>query len=340
MADDATSPQSPFPDPVVAANVYCDGRLDELIHGALAPLHRALAAEPQGLGRLWFVRYPRRGEHLKVRLHGPEAAAARLRELLAGSVEACFAALPAAPERERKEARELPPIDAADDAEGLHADRSLLWTVYQRSYITLGGKPFLDDDRYAALFTTTLARGCDAVLAALRPNADGQFAHGPRQNALFKLVLGGLAAAGFGAAEAAAYLAYHRDWLVRFLVARANAGTEKRQELLAQFDQRAERMGAALDPLRATAAATLGGELAGLDDDAWRGAVRGLFGYVAGFRDDPAYLLDPFATDVAFSPLFKAFHGIANQLGLTMLNEGLAYHLLLRATASQTSNQS
>src|SRR6185503_3630840 len=103
---------------------------------------------------------------------------------------------------------------------------------------TLGGKPLLDDDPYAALFTTALSRGCETVLASLRPNAEGQFPQGQRQAALFKLVLGGLTAAGHGPGEGSTYLAYHRDWLVRFATARANAGSEKAGELLAQFDQR------------------------------------------------------------------------------------------------------
>jgi hypothetical protein len=322
---------------VVTANVYCDGRLDEGVHGILASLRRAMAADdPQGLWRLWFVRYARRGEHLKVRLHGPEETSTRLRELLIGSAEAGFAALPAAGNGERKDGKDLPPIDAEDIPEGLHPDRSLLWTSYQRSHVTLGGKPLLDDDCYAALFTTALARGCDAVLASLRPNAAGQFSQGLRQATLFKLVLAGLAASGYGRAEGASYLAYHRDWLVRFATARANAGSEKAGELLTHFDQRTASLGAALNPLRAAATATLDGGMTDAldpDDAAWRAAMGELAGYVGRFRDDPSYQLDPFATDVVFLPLFKAFHGLANQLGLNMLNEALAHHLLLRQVA-------
>ncbi|HKI01911.1 MAG TPA: lantibiotic dehydratase C-terminal domain-containing protein [Thermoanaerobaculia bacterium] len=327
-----------FPDPVVTANVYCHHRQDEVIHGTLAPLRREMAeTAPQGLGHLWFVRYPRRGEHLKVRIHGPAEAAPRLREMLARSVEDAFARLAPSETGERKEARELPPLDAEDAAEGLQPDRSLLWTRYQRSHITLGGKPLLDDDRYAALFTTALAYGCDAVLAALRPNAEGRFPQGQRQAALFKLALGGLAAAGYSPSRSAAYLAYHRDWLLRFATGRANAGAEKVRELLAQFDQRAETMAAALDPLRLAAAATLGGEMTdALDpsDSRWRSAMGVLTGYVSRFRDDPSYQLDPFTDDVVFSPLFKVFHGVANQLGLNMLNEALTHHLLLQAVAA------
>ncbi len=328
-----------MPDPQVTANVYCDRRLDEAIHGALAPLRLAMTGrDPQGLWRLWFVRYPRRGEHLKVRLHGPEGAADELRELLAAAVEICFAALPPAAEGEtRKEANEVPPIDVEDAEEGLQPDRSLLWTHYQRSHVSLGGPPLLGDDRYAALITTCLSRSCEAVLSSLRPNGEGQFPHSPRQTALLRLVTGGLGALGFGAEKSAAYLAYHRDWLLRFTASRSNTGSEKIQQVLAQFDQRADQMAGALEPLRAMALdAWSGGPRDSLDgtDGGWWQALRDLQAYLDRFRGNADYQLDPFATDIVFSPVFKAFHGGANQLGLNMLNEAFAHHLLGRAVAA------
>jgi hypothetical protein len=339
MTDDATAPQATFPDPQVTANVYCDRRLDEVIHGALAPLRRTMAErDPEGLWRLWFVRYPRRGEHLKVRLHGPEPAAGTLRELLATAVEACLATLPPAADGEtRKGGLEVPPIDLEDGDASLHPDRSLLWTHYQRSHISLGGKPLLDDDRYAALITTCLARSCEMVLASLRPNGEGQFPHSPRQTALLRLVTGGLGALGFGVEKSAAYLAYHRDWLLRFTAARSNTGSEKIRQVVAQFDQRADQMGGALETLRAMALdAWSGGTRDSLDgtDAGWWQALRDLQGYLDRFRGNADYQLDPFATDIVFSPVFKAYHGSANQLGLNMLNEAFAHHLLWRAVTA------
>lgn len=327
-----------FPDPVVTANVYCDRRLDEVIHGALAPLHRTMAEEdPSGLWRLWFVRYPKRGEHLKIRLHGPEPSAPQLRQFLADAVEACFAALPpAAGEEPRQDGRDVPPIDPEDNG-GLQTDRSLLWTRYQRHHISLGGRPLLDDDYYAALITTCLARSCEIVLASLRPNSEGQFPHSPRQTALLRLVTGGLGALGFGVEKSALYLAYHRDWLLRFTALRANTGSEKIQQTLARFDQKTEQMGSALEPLREMALDAWSGEprdsLDGTDGGWWR-AMRDFQDYLDQFRGNPDYQLDPFATDIVFSPVFKVFHGSANQLGLNMLNEAFAHHLLWRAVAA------
>jgi hypothetical protein len=339
MTDDAIPPQAQFPDPVVTANIYCDRRLDEMIHGALFSMRRAMAEEePSDLWRLWFVRYPKRGEHLKVRLHGPETAAPRLRQLLTDAVEACFSTLPAVVDGEiRKDGKELPPIDPEDGDATLHPDRSLLWTRYKRHQISLGGKPLLDDDRYAALITTCLARSCDTVLASLRPNDEGQFPHSPRQTALLRLVTGGLGALGFGVEKSAAYLAYHRDWLLRFTASRSNTGSEKIRQTLAQFDHKAEQMGGALEPLRSMALDAWNGgprdSLDGTDAGGWR-AMRDFQDYLDRFRGNPDYQLDPFATDVVFSPVFKVFHGSANQLGLNMLNEAFAHHLLWRAVSA------
>jgi hypothetical protein len=339
MTDPEMSSPARFPDPVVTANVYCDRRLDEAIHGALAPLRRTMAAEdPEGLWRLWFVRYPRRGEHLKVRLHGPEAAAPRLRELLAEAAAACFAALPAvAGDEPRKDGREVPPIDPEDETAEIQPDRTLLWTRYRRNHISLGGKPLLDDDQYAALITTCLARGGELVLAALQPDGEGRFPHSPRQTALLRMLIGGLGALGFGSEKSAGYLAYHRDWLLRFTASRSNTGSEKVRQTLEQFDQRTERMGEALATLRGLALDAWSGKqrdsLDGTDAGWWR-ALRDLQGYLDRFRGDADYQLDPFATDVVFSPVFKVFHGSANQLGLNMLNEAFSHHLLWRAVTA------
>jgi hypothetical protein len=338
MTSDETVPAQ-FPDPVVTANLYCHRRQDEVIHGALVPLRQEMAADcAAGQWRLWFARYPKRGEHLKIRLHGPEPAAPRLRSLLAGVVEACFAALPPVEDGQpRTEAADVPPIDFEDGEVALHSDRSLLWTHYRRHHISLGGKPLLDEDGYAVRMTTCLARSSDFVLARLRPNAEGQFPHSSRQTALLRLVTGGLGALGFGVEKSACYLDYHRDWLLRFAAARSNTGPEKIRQTLAQFDQRAEGMDSARDSLRSLALDAWSSEprdtLDGTDGDWWR-ALRDLRTYLDSFLGNADYQLDPFTTDIVFPPVFKVFHGSANQLGLNMLNEAFAHHLLRRAVAA------
>src|SRR4051812_15471579 len=138
MTSDETVPAQ-FPDPVVTANLYCHRRQDEVIHGALVPLRQEMAADcAAGQWRLWFARYPKRGEHLKIRLHGPEPAAPRLRSLLAGVVEACFAALPPVEDGQpRTEAAGGPPIELGDGGGALGPDPRLPWAHHRRPHIPL-----------------------------------------------------------------------------------------------------------------------------------------------------------------------------------------------------------
>lgn len=326
-----------MPDPVVTANLYCEGLQDQAVHHVLAPLASRIHAHGPD-HRLWFVRYAKGGEHLKVRLHGPETSVPVLCDLLAGITEEFLATLPARlGDTERTDERHLPPIDEEDAARKLHPDRSLLWTVYRRSFISLGGKPFLDDDRYVSLVTSCLGRGCEVILDSCQPGPERRSLPKSRQPILLKLIIGALAAPTFPADARVAYLGYHRDWLVRAMTERANVDSRKQEALLGQFDQQAEKMGSALDPLREVVAARWsadGGvyEPEGIDA-AWQRSVGALVEYASQFQDDPDYRLDPFATQVSFSPVFKVLHGISNQVGLNMLNEALTYHLLLHSVA-------
>ncbi len=84
-----------LPDPVLTANVYCAGRLDDLLLRALADFwQRVRGEDPAPACKIWFVRYRRGGEHLKVRVHGPAEMAPFLREELRQAVERYFASLP------------------------------------------------------------------------------------------------------------------------------------------------------------------------------------------------------------------------------------------------------
>jgi hypothetical protein len=97
-------------------------------------------------------------------------------------------------------------------------------------------------------------------------------------------------------------------------------------------------MGSVLDTLREVSQAQWNGEEPPVDDSEdpvapWRRSLGSLAEYASRFQDDPEHRLDPFAEDVSFPAVFKALHGLANQLGLSVLNEALAYHLVLRAVA-------
>jgi len=86
-----------FPDPTLTASLYCAGRLDDLVHVVLGPVWSALReGEAGGSSYLWFMRYGRGGEHLKIRFHGPPAASAGLASLLPRAAATYFSSLPAA----------------------------------------------------------------------------------------------------------------------------------------------------------------------------------------------------------------------------------------------------
>ncbi|HEV7507440.1 MAG TPA: lantibiotic dehydratase C-terminal domain-containing protein [Thermoanaerobaculia bacterium] len=326
------------PDPVATANIYCDRLQDEFLYRVIFPFWQELSkSDPRDSPYLWFVRYPKCGEHVKIRIHCEDFNKLFLRTKLQEMTSKFFSALPPAePLEPRRDGKGVPPIDAEDYAETDYPDRTLLWTGYRRSHVSLGGKPFLDDDLYAVLLTSCLGRGAAMVLAALKPGPEGQYSHSLRQTILLRLLIGGLASLGFPSEKCADYLAYHRDWLIRFTLLTTQAGIEKSAGLLAHFDQRAEQMGASLDRLKSTAFGEWTGEAHDRKteslDDRWRSSLADLLGYVSLFRENPDYRLDPFASDPVFSPVFKVFHGVANQLGLGMLNEALAHHLLFRAT--------
>lgn len=301
------------PDPSLTANLYCAGGLDPVVFRVIAPFRRELPQDAY----LWLVRYGKGGEHLKLRLHTPDADPDLLRRRLAERAGAFFAALPEPPPRTPGKV-DAPPLDPEDEVD--HPDRTLLWTTYRRSHISLGGQPFLDDDLYAAHMTRCLGSACELVLS-LEPGDSGVLPHRTRQVALLQGLIAGLAALGFSTERRADYLAYHRDWLLRFL-----RGAQSVQG----FEERIAKLGAAVHPIRTLAEA----EWNGGDplENPWRTSLSDLLDYISPFANDPDYRLDPFAPDPVFAPLFKAFHGLGNQLGLPVADEAFAHHLLLRAT--------
>jgi hypothetical protein len=319
------------PDPSETANVYCAGRLDDLIAQGILPFWNELQHhDPQRCWRLWLVRYGCGGEHLKVRLHGPEEQRPLVRRLLADAVHAFFAGLGPAPPSVAARS-DAPPIDAEDSVAVDYPDRTLLWTSYRRSQISLGSEPYLLDNRYTALLTRCLAEGTDRTLDSL--SGGGTTSHSLRQTTLLKALISGLSVIGPAADGRLSYLAYHRDWLLRFTLLKSRADSAKAAELLAHFERRIETMGPTLDQLRRIVATEATGD-EGVDTS-WRGALRNLLEYITPLGLDPRYHVDAYASEPNFVPLFKVFHGLANQLGLKMLDEAFAHQLLLRAWAAE-----
>lgn len=319
------------PDPTFSASIYSADHVEEIVRGAVVPFYDELARRGlQERWLLWMVRYNRCGRHLKLRLHGPEAERALVQGLLADAVAAHFATPDAPVEASRPASkRKSLPVDLEDERDEDYPDRTVLWTHYRRSQVTLGPSlPLLEDDRYAALFTTCMARGAALVLEALRGEITG--------SGRLKVLLGALAAAitgaGFTDEEREAYHAYHRDWLLHFIL----DDQQKDAEIRAQFDGRLPGMQGVLDTVRGNLARGLEGLPAEDADDArregaWREAVAALYAYVAQFRGQAEYVADPFSDDPVFPVLFKVMHGMSNQLGVSMLNEALVHHVVLHA---------
>ncbi|HEX6904268.1 MAG TPA: lantibiotic dehydratase C-terminal domain-containing protein [Thermoanaerobaculia bacterium] len=328
-----------LPDPLFSANIYCDGFLDEVLRGAVAPFWKELRRrEPKGPGYLWVVRYGRRGEHLKVRLHGPEEWAG-FRALLVESVTICFAALGAPQEKGRRSERmDIPPMDEEDAEEGLYPDRTLLWTRYRRSHVSLPAGPYLRDDHFLSLFTPCLGVACERTLAAFRPLADGKAPTSLRRTTLLQGLISGLGTLGWPASECCAYLAYHRDWLIRFSLCRNGAHPEQGREILARFEEQAVRMGAALERLRSlTRAEWEKDQQPHASEDPWHDRLAHLAAYLSPLAADPERNIDPYTSNPVFAPLFKVFHGFANTLGLNAMEEGYTHHLLLQAATMEAA---
>jgi hypothetical protein len=324
-----------LPDPLLSANVYCSGRLCEVIQRLVSPFWSEYRAQSSaGTSYLWVMRYARGGEHLKVRLHGDPSEAELLRDLLAASQAAYFARLAGAASATpaAKSRPDAPPIDAEDRVDTDHPDRTFLWTTYRRNPLSLGVDPFLQDDAYLELLTRCLGCGTEILLARLEAGEDGQCPHPLCRDILFSALLFGLEQLRLSGRERALYLLYHRDTLLRHLRKRKNwsASPEAMARVLSHLDLQAAR-----DPRREELGRFLSQHgMAGhawrwqADIGAWCSALRELQEYVTPLLADPLFHADPFAERPLFALLFKVFHGFINQIGLDALNEAFLLHLL------------
>jgi hypothetical protein len=316
------------PDPILTANLYCANRLDEVLHQVVGPFLRAVRQyEPDSEAYLWTLRSSEGGEHLKVRLHGPESLGKPGRALLRQNATVFFLD---EPRGEGPSMDWLGTAELDDEGGSRPPDRSLQWTAYRRSHVWLGGGPFLDDDGYVSRITRCLAAGCERVLA-LAPDATGKIPHRLRQNALLEGLIEGLAVSGFAVDTRSAYLAYHRDTLLR---SRMQIEAGRMRDLLELFERRAEAMSASAGPLRQAVRSAWTPAEPTEWNDAWCRALANFVWYVRPLCDDPDYRIDSLAGDPCFVPVFKAFHGFANQLGLNLVEEAFAHHFLGSVTAT------
>lgn len=334
-----SDPKLIHPDPFLSANLYYAGRIDEVGHQVLAPFARRLREE-DGAGELlfWAMRYGRRGEHWKVRVHGPEGNEERVWQWLQEAWEQGMAAIE--PPGETPEPKDGwlagPAIDIEDRPKTLHEDRQLVRTEYQRHPAALGAEPLPEHDAYVALCVRCLAASTEIALEQLEPNEDGAFTYQKRQSIYLGLVLRAVAASGFRGLELADYLAYHRDTVLRYLVAYSEVDPlEKSREVLGRFRRQVAGLGPAVGQVAESLQSKLDGP--GLDDqdDPWARSITDLFAYLGPLSREPELRhLDPFIESSLATVLFKLCHLAANQLAFTKLNEAFIYHLVLAALGS------
>lgn len=322
-------------DPVLSANVYANGRLDDLLLRCIADFWSGVRERHTDVDSfLWFVRYRRGGEHLKLRIHGPAALSSIYAEQLAAACQRYFASLPPDEEAESAEPSrrgnyEIPPIDPEDQVTSDYPDRSLITTTYERSYVSLGGSPLLNDDLYVSRLTRFLGLSAERILAELKLDQQGQVPHKQRQTRLLKTVIGALAGLDWNATRRLDYLKYHRDWLLRFSLLKALDRTQRSQELLERFATQTEAMSSSKGPIERTLQ-KFWDRREEVDADPLGSPLRALADYLERFRGIRDYDLDPFTNEPGFPGIFKALHGAANQLGLNMIDEAFTYHLLLQ----------
>lgn len=334
------------PDPILSANIYCSGRLDEVIERLVAPCCKEFLCGGSAAGcYLWVMRYGRGGEHLKIRLHGPEGCRPSFQDLLDAAQKRYFQNLgPTAPCDPPSGGTSIPPIDAEDAAATSHPDRTLLWTTYARNPLSLGGPPFLDDQRYLSLLTRCFGRGTEILLLRLRSDEGGGPLFSLQRQLLLQAVIHGLAALPLSGSDRTRYLLYHRDGLMRYLRRRKTQalepsavedGPSAMARALGRFDAESQRLGAERDVWSELSHRRWQNNVAPpWDDDfaIWGKALRDLFDDLDPKCAALGQPLDPFAEHPLFPMLFKAFHGFANQVGLSHLNEAFLHHFLAGLT--------
>lgn len=327
------------PPATLSANVYCDRHFNDLLRHVVAPLSRELDALGEPGALLWFSRFSRRGQHVKLRLHTPdETNWPSLKSRITVLAESFFATLPAgeADAPPRISTPRLPPIDQEDELDGDYPDRSVLWTRFRPSPRTVGTEKYLNDHRLLNLFYRCMAANTELVLAE-ELTAGEEPSLKAKQSQLLRTVIAGLFPLDLSPQEQTSYLAFHRDWLLRHLLSQSPPQTTA-EETLERLDQKLAGMDATVAGLSSVIAGQLSSEteedLEDSEEDELEGlrtALRDFFAHVRGFRGRPEYDLDPYTSDYAFLPLFKVLHGWANQVGVPIINELYTYQLLLRA---------
>src|SRR4051794_33197640 len=243
---------------ILSANVYCDRRFHDLLRHVVVPLRQEVERLGGADTLLWFWRYSRCGQHIKLRMHtSDEEGWPALRGRLTDLAESFFATLPDAGAGEepapRISAPRLPPLDVEDERDEDYPDRSILWTRFRPSPRTVGSEKYLTDDRLLSLFYRCMGENSALVLAEVAA-ADGEPALKARQSQLLRTLAGSFFTLDLSPEEQRAYLGFHRDWLLRYLLSQSPPETTA-EETVERLNQRLDGMEATVSALSSIVAA-------------------------------------------------------------------------------------
>ena len=322
------------PDPIVSANLYADGQLDSALVQVVGRFRRHLYKSGEE-SFVWAMRYGRRGEHLKIRVHGPAFRESELFRQLSKFAAVWLSKLPA---QDLVQPRRLmlfsPPVDQDDIGHEEVADRQFLRTGYRRHPVSLGAEKLLANDEYVAGIVNCLGAGTDFILESLGLDNEGRLNQRQVQLLLLKAVV--LATSALESLDLRlGYLVYHRDWMFRSRLKLAGLEREEKCKTLL------ERVCSSANSLKAD-------HLAKLEDFAlnmWDGGMAQNYPLaemlkILCFQMKGMQSFDPFAADYRFGLIFKVLHNLGNVLGLNRISEALVYHVLYRIFDSNPPNVS
>ena len=194
----------------------------------------------------------------------------------------------------------------------------------------LGEPPLSSDGELVARYRACLAQSSEIYLAAMSTRCADESSYSERQSAVLELVLTALPEALPDTDRQRGYLAFHRDWLIRYPVLQSGHGRAKVARVFDLLQAQVARMGA---PGHGELAAASRFVVDGARDS-WTSCVQSLAEHLLTCEGDPRYQADPFARGPLFPVLFRLFHAVARQFGVALLDEAFLHHLVLRALGS------
>jgi len=315
-------------DPIITANILAAGRLHEVISCLVLPFHAASKRLFPGTFHMWVRRSLANGEHLKIRIHGNMRDYDDLKRLLCSHAELFFhESVPSGQNYSEVTVQTHEP-DLEEEMIPPPCDSKLVWTNYRRAPISLPTHPWIQDDAFVRQFCFCLAQGMDLLLERVAA-ATASEQTVSQDSLLAEALVHALARMWpCDSSETSEYLVYHRDWLVRFFV----KNELKQRDMLERFEQMAQRTPSTVQYLAETFERNWQQPLScGSGMNFWATHLNDLALYCKMFQHRLEYRIDPFTSHVIFPPLFKVFHGFANQFGLHPLQEAYVHHLLSKS---------